>query len=692
MTDIDNYITDYVKKYVPSNFVDKTSTGIISSLTKHHFEVQPNSHKLFGSKKLADNSEETYFKHVKGLFCFLATIGDYDSLLVLFDRAPHEMVPSMNADSIALYMLYRTVSKGNPLNHIATNQPVIDVFGSSVSCKGDWKAIINVDQLLNAVSALHRTIHQTGSFRDICSQCVQALHLDEKATGCRSHLGSFLFVKRGNPRTSDVVTNTYKLCKDLLISHTVKSCYQLCPKEVHSIRKLLLSSNQLSDLQLYVMVLVAIFLFLRHDEVYNLKFDDYEPSLSMTHPNGRVSCLVFKVKGKSDTEYKYLVLWLCDEIPQFCPVRHLLIYLAMAKITSGYLFPNLAKRQERLTYGAFLKYIKKKLLHILIARVTITTHVFRKTGYLFGCWGGGALEELMESARHKTAKVAMGYFKDARTLKTFHEAENVAENAVPKWKACIIIQRENVSLIRGGCQEIPLTEVTSNYVAYMMLDVHNNTIGDIFDRCYETKTVNALEKLFLSEISEFSHEKQQKLCTLWHNAVAAKDGNLDQVNNEPHVVSSLQSIRGAPSQPQPTQMQPQINANIPPPATTNHSRKRGRNQRSTSNLDKQNKRKFGEEKLNFRHSILSILDPMEKLEKLLSLHEEASQKKKHLSESAKKFYYNCLNPVSKCFRKHYDSSKDDFLGKWNSLNIGLYTFNKTCCSGKGDCCTVVGDA
>jgi len=676
MTDIDNYIADYVKKFVPSNLVDKTSTGLQASLTKHHFEVEPNSHNLFGSKTLADNSQETYFKHVKGLFYFLATIGDYDSLLVLLDRAPREMVPSMDANSIALYMLYRTVSKGNPLNHIGTQRPVIDIFGSSVSCKGDWKAIINVDQLLNTVSALHRTIYQTGSFRDICSQCVQALNLDEKATGCRSHLGSFLFAKRGNPRSSDAVTNTYKLCKDLLMGHTVKGCYQLCPKEVHAIRKLLLSSNQLSDLQLYVMVLVAIFLFLRHDEVYNLSFDDYQPSLSMTHSDGRVSCLVFKVKGKSDTEYKYLVLWLCDEIPQFCPVRHLLIYLAMAKVTSGYLFPNLAKRHERLTYGAFLKYIKKKLLDVLVARVTITTHVFRKTGYLFGCWGGGALEELMDSARHKTAKVAMGYFKDARTLKTYHERENVAENNVPKWKPCIIIQRENVSLIRAGRREIPLTEVASKYVAYMMLDVDNYTIGEIFDRCYETKMVDALEKEFLSEIRELPHEKQQKLSTLWYNAVAAKEVDIDPVNKEP----------------QPTQMQPQINTDTFPPANPNNSRKRVMKQQSRSNLDEQKKRRFGEETLNSRHSILSILDPMVKLEKLLSLHEEASQKKKDLSESAKKFYYKCLSPVSKCLRKHHDSSKGNFLKKWNNLNIGLYKFYQTCCSGKEYYCGIVGDA
>ena len=72
----------------------------------------------------------------------------------------------------------------------------------------------------------------------------------------------------------------------------------------------------------------------------------------------------------------------------------------------------------------------------------------------------------------------------------------------------VIIQRENISLIRVGQQEIPLTEVASKYIAYMVLEVHNYTIGELFDRCYETKMVDALEKEFLMEISELSHEKQ----------------------------------------------------------------------------------------------------------------------------------------------------------------------------------------
>jgi hypothetical protein len=104
-------------------------------------------------------------------------------------------------------------------------------------------------------------------------------------------------------------------------------------------------------------------------------------------------------------------------------------------------------------------------------------------------------------------------------------------------------------LIRAGRREIPLTEVASKYVAYMMLDVDNYPIGEIFDRCYETKMVDALEKEFLSEIRELPHEKQQKLSTLWYNAVAAKEVDIDPVNKEP----------------QPTQMQPQINTDTFPP-------------------------------------------------------------------------------------------------------------------------------
>ena len=47
----------------------------------------------------------------------------------------------------------------------------------------------------------------------------------------------------------------------------------------------------------------------------------------------------------------------------------------------------------------------------------MTTHCFRKTGYLFAVWGGGVFNVIAHSARHDDEGVAMVYFKDAEAIK-----------------------------------------------------------------------------------------------------------------------------------------------------------------------------------------------------------------------------------------------------------------------------------
>lgn len=44
------------------------------------------------------------------------------------------------------------------------------------------------------------------------------------------------------------------------------------------------------------------------------------------------------------------------------------------------------------------------------------THTLRKTGYLLAIWGGGSVEQIMLSERHKTMSRASKYHQDAATL------------------------------------------------------------------------------------------------------------------------------------------------------------------------------------------------------------------------------------------------------------------------------------
>jgi hypothetical protein len=45
------------------------------------------------------------------------------------------------------------------------------------------------------------------------------------------------------------------------------------------------------------------------------------------------------VQGKYDPEPVHLYLWVDEECPEFCLVRHLLVYVYLAGIKAGFLFP-----------------------------------------------------------------------------------------------------------------------------------------------------------------------------------------------------------------------------------------------------------------------------------------------------------------------------------------------------------------
>ena len=68
--------------------------------------------------------------------------------------------------------------------------------------------------------------------------------------------------------------------------------------------------------------------------------DGFVPALFLRRAN-RVYGLCVEVSGKSDEDKKYQRwLWADDNCPDLCPVRHLLIYVYLAGIKGGYLFPR----------------------------------------------------------------------------------------------------------------------------------------------------------------------------------------------------------------------------------------------------------------------------------------------------------------------------------------------------------------
>jgi len=141
-------------------------------------------------------------------------VGDYESLLMLHDRAPDDFCPSMNPVSITQFISFKRSTKGSDLTDLTSSQNVMDVDGNVVKCQGGWNDPRNVDQCLAAVSALHSARGQRGSFKDRCNQCVElddqgysiffslifSLSITGSYHGCRIHRGSPCLWRMGNPK------------------------------------------------------------------------------------------------------------------------------------------------------------------------------------------------------------------------------------------------------------------------------------------------------------------------------------------------------------------------------------------------------------------------------------------------------------------------------------------------------------
>jgi hypothetical protein len=120
-----------------------------------------------------------------------------------------------------------------------------------------------------------------------------------------------------------------------------------------------------------------------------------------------------------------------DHTPELCPVRHILAWIYLLGIKSGYIFPDektltamidtgnthplkYDNPSNHISYSVFQHRFKSACEEIITDRAgPWGTHSCRKTFYLLGIWGKGSLEALMQDARHKTIKNAQIYAKDA---------------------------------------------------------------------------------------------------------------------------------------------------------------------------------------------------------------------------------------------------------------------------------------
>jgi hypothetical protein len=164
--------------------------------------------------------------------------------------------------------------------------------------------------------------------------------------------------------------------------------------------------------------------------------------LTMVRDIYGLKAMVLKIKEKSDPFPLPLIIWANDEFPELCPVRHLLMSIALTGVQSGYIFGKPyefnSRNAENYPYEEFLARLNeicvgflKRPLHGNI----YDTHVLRKTGYLFAIFGflkryepefcskinkhvlpKMAMGAIMKSARYAAVCNAVTYMRDSMAL------------------------------------------------------------------------------------------------------------------------------------------------------------------------------------------------------------------------------------------------------------------------------------
>ena len=327
---------------------------------------------------------------------------------------------------------------------------------------------------------------------------------------CIKHANNPLLISQGcimrHFATKKYFNETMKVIR---LRYIRKGCGQLQPMEVRTIRKTLLSDDSnFANLQLWVMILLGIKLYLRADELLNMRVEDFIDSWAGTrmHTEGeqpdrksylterqivfadKVATLFCEVQGKTDHIPVMLTLFWDDEYPEFCPIRVLLWYLKIFNIKSGFLFPPVTELErcrdtpdievrctEPLPYITFLRHLKRVIKEATnrdLRDFTIGTHTLRKTAYLFAVWSllrmldvGGfgntpsdtlvLCDGIVKSARHSDKTNVSTYTRDCLTTYAINQVmRNTVSNNVGKFRSI---------RIDHGSTDLYTNEGTSNY-------------------------------------------------------------------------------------------------------------------------------------------------------------------------------------------------------------------------------------
>ena len=399
---------------------------------------------ITGDRPLADASK--YYCHYNNFVHFAYSVGDYSSLLMFDDYCPQYCVPP-DVHTLVGYVNSRFGQPGDDVVDSSGTKPFLDCKGKHVRCLGGWNDPSRLDHFRAAINAMVTARQQSHSYGEACADCVKLYDEVDECRGCRFHKGRPLLMRNGNPCLSLVYKNNSKRIKSKS-TWKVEGAGQLLPGDMRAVLKALLYQNTIEKLQIAVILLVSVALFLRKDEFMHMTVEHFQKDLSIVQDKSRApEALNVMVKGKTDTHYVNFYLWLNNETPDLCPVRYLLVYLYLAGIKSGPLFPTEAELYNPPPDGNYKSTVSEDKIYeqldtlwskVLKRFSKLGTHTCRKTAYLWACLGleGGmaSLPVIMQAARHKTFATAQTYLQNAYSLAHGIGLRSNSKHKVGKWR------------------------------------------------------------------------------------------------------------------------------------------------------------------------------------------------------------------------------------------------------------------
>jgi hypothetical protein len=443
--------TDVARVEPPQAYLDKYAPGIVAAaalfevdlLIEHSdpqfFALGKGPYSRVTDRELAPATMSNYDTAAGQLWRYCLIRGLYEDMLpLLWPRPPN--CPSIRPSTAANFLRFKREKRDTEHEDIDTKARAVDALGLVMVNEGGWQSPHNCDHYAAFISNLHQAMDERDQYLDCCFAC-RLLPLDEQHRGCKIHKSKPRLFRSGNTAESAMFSRQLVVSK-ALHGYQELGCTPILPEDVRLIREKLLSSGTIYDLQMYVIIILSISLFLRHDEFHSIKMENFHPEMFEVEIN-RIQGLALWVQGKADEGRVNFNIPHSDDYPDLCVLRHLLLYVHLSGIKSGSLFPSWAELANGpadgnfktvMNYATFMKKFTELCLSLpLSEKLIIGTHTLRKTAYLFGVFGRGDYELLRLSGRHKDVKQAEKYCVAAHSLFKRHQRRPQSSNCVMIW-------------------------------------------------------------------------------------------------------------------------------------------------------------------------------------------------------------------------------------------------------------------